>query len=565
MKIMKKSTEKYIRYRTIFIGFVFTAVFLVIICRIVYLQIFIGANLSEKAAEQYESVIRVTGKRGSIFDAKNKELAISIKEKSICAYPKLIKDKSFAASNLAEILNLKKKDIYNKLTSDRKFVWIQRQVSSEQADKIEKLKISGIDFIQEFTRFYPGKTIAAQVIGLSGLNSNGLEGLEFFYDDYLKGSLKETTIKKDGRGKWFEPFEYFKDFSGCNIFLTIDTNIQYTAEKYLKKAVDEYGAKAGIAVVMDPFTGAILAFANYPFFNPNFYSKYDRIFWRNRIVTDAFEPGSVMKMFLAAIAIDSGKCNKNSLFFCENGSYKINDNIFIRDAYPKEWLSLSQIIKYSNNIGAAKISEAIGGETLYNGLKNFGFGEKTDIDFPGETSGILRYYKEWTRFDACTIAFGQGMSASGIQLAAAASAIVNGGFFMKPYIVKKIVGRDGSVVKENFPRSIRRAISSETAKIMKNILQRVTEKDGTGSLAAIDDYTVCGKTGTAQKASNQGGYEKGKYVASFLGFVISEKPEFTILVSLDEPKKNYYGGIIAAPVFKEIAEDALTYLNVPKK
>jgi cell division protein FtsI (penicillin-binding protein 3) len=559
-----RDDEKNIRRRTTIIGCIFGLAFLIIVVRIIYLQFVNGVYLSAKAADQYESSFHIKGKRGSIFDAKNKELAVSLEEKSICAYPYMITDKKKVASKLSKILKINRKELLNKLLSDKKFVWIKRQVFFNNINKIKELDLQGIGFIPEFRRYYPCKNIAAQALGLSGLNSRGLEGIEFFYDDYLKAGIKEITVKKDGRGKWFEPFEYMEieGFSGSDVYLTIDQNIQYLAEKHIKAAVDEHAAKSGMVVIMQPATGKILALANYPFFDPNNYKKYDRYFWRNRIVTDSFEPGSVMKMFLVSGAIESKKCKSDTIFFCEDGQYNIDANHFFSDIKERGWLSVAQIVKYSSNIGAVKISEEIGKKTLYNTLKSFGFGEKTGIDFPGEALGILRHFNTWSRFDTGAIAFGQGMSASAIQLAAAASTIANGGLLMNPYIVKKIVAKNGYVVKENSPKTIRRVISSDTAKVMRKILHKVTQEGGTGARAHIEGFSVCGKTGTAQKADPEGGYKEGSYVSSFLGFVPAEQPELTILVSLDEPKKEYYSGVIAAPVFKKIAEESLRYLNI---
>eukprot|EP00362_Geleiidae_sp_MMETSP1317_P001979 CAMPEP_0201282406 /NCGR_PEP_ID=MMETSP1317-20130820/5572_1 /ASSEMBLY_ACC=CAM_ASM_000770 /TAXON_ID=187299 /ORGANISM="Undescribed Undescribed, Strain Undescribed" /LENGTH=355 /DNA_ID=CAMNT_0047594979 /DNA_START=96 /DNA_END=1163 /DNA_ORIENTATION=- len=344
----------------------------------------------------------------------------------------------------------------------------------------------------------------------------------------------------------------------------MDKTIQFITERALKEAVDKYHAKSGMAIVANPKTGAVLAIANYPFFNPNSYKEYNRKFWRNRVITDSYEPGSIIKMFLAAAAIEFGICTPASIFFCENGEYRIGKNI-IHDSHAYEWLTLTQIVKFSSNIGIVKVSETLGKETIYNTLLNFGFGKKTGIDFPGETSGILSHYIRWTDVDAATIGFGQGISVSAIQLIAAASTIANGGILMKPYIVHTIIDKDNRIIKSNTPKQLRRVISQETATNIRDILIEVTTENGTGKRAALELYTICGKTGTAQKAESGYGYLKGKYIASFLGFAPAKAPEIVILVTVDEPEKHSYGGIVAGPVFKQIAHETLNYLGVPHK
>ena len=558
---MKTEYRKHIRLRTLLVGFTLSLCFVVIGGRAVYLQVFCKNWLSQKAADQYERPLRSFGKRGTIYDANHKEMAVSASVSSIAAYPGQIDNIETAAVKLSKILRIGKTSLRKKFSSNKKFIWIKRQVTPGEEQKVKELKLKGIDFIPEQNRFYPGKTLAAQLLGFSGIDGHGLEGIEFYYDKYLKGSDDRFTVFRDALGYAFSGEKITDDYNGKNLILTIDRKIQYITEKALEEAANEFKAGSGIAIVMVPQTGAILSLAHFPFFNPNAFNKFDREKWRNRAITDSFEPGSTMKIFSVAAAIESGKCTPRSIFFCENGTYGIGKNI-IHDTHPHGWLSLQHIIKYSSNIGAVKVGEMIGPEVLYNSLCRFGFRENTGIDCPGETSGSLSDYKRWAKIDAGAISFGQGISASAIQLISAASAIANNGILMKPYLVQAVTDYNGRLIKSIKPTAKRRVVSPETAQAVIKMLKSVVSEKGTGINAAIDGYSVCGKTGTAQKIGDTGKYAKGKYTASFIGFIPAEKPEAVILVIIDEPHDNHYGGIVAAPVFRKIALKTLDYMNM---
>ena len=529
-----------------------------------YLQIYQRSWLAEKAAEQYERPFKELGKRGTIYDANLREMAVSINATSIAAYPRKIQDITATAKMLANSLNIDSKILQKRLLAKKPFIWVKRQATPKEVNAVKSLNLDGVGFLPETSRFYPQKTLAAQTIGFTGLDGNGLEGIEFYYDNQLKGTNFEYVVLKDARGQDFNSEKTTTDYSGKNIVLTIDQTIQYITEKALKEAVDENAAKSGIAVVMSPKTGAILSIAQYPSLNPNSYEKFDKHLWRNRAITDPFEPGSTMKIFTVAAAIERGNCTPNTVFYCENGEYKIGKDI-IHDTHPHGWLSLEDIVKYSSNIGAYKIGKKTGPESLHRTLKDFGFGEKTGINCPGETQGVLIPYKKWSAIDIGAISFGQGISASPLQIISAVSAIANDGLLMKPYIVQAIMDQKGLTASRFDPIPVRQAVSSVTAGKLKDILMSVTEKEGTGFNAAIEGYTVCGKTGTAQKTNETGRYAKGKYISSFVGFTPAENPEIAVLVILDEPMKSHYGGVVAAPAFSKIAQETLTYLNVPPK
>jgi len=562
---MKKQIHKYIRMRALIVGCAFSLGFAAIGAKAVYLQVLRGPWLAKQAASQYEKSNVTYGKRGAIFDTRGNAMALSVDVPSIVAFPRQIQNARAMTQRLAKALGEKESTIYQKLTAERMFVWIKRQVSPKEARSVRAYGFDGIGFIPESNRFYPNKMLSAQVIGFTGVDGKGLEGLEYGYDDYLQGTAIEQTVLKDALGRGFDvDRKIVSAFSGKNLVLTIDGTVQYIAEKALEDTVTEHQAKSGIAIVMDPKTGAVLAMAHYPLFNPNNYAQFHKNDWRNRAITDPYEPGSTMKIFSAAAALESGIATPNSIFFCENGAYRIGKNI-VNDVHAHGWLSLQQIVKYSSNIGAVKVGEMIGPEFHYKMLRDFGFGEKTGFDCPGETAGMVPPYRRWSRIDAGAISFGQGLSVSALQLVTATAAIANDGILMRPFVVRSITDPNGRLVKEIQPRRVRRVMSRDSARTLNRIMQTVITRGGTGVQAALDGYTVCGKTGTAQKTDSSGTYAKGKYVASFVGFAPAEDPAVAILVVIDEPRGIYYGGSVAGPAFRNIAQESLSYLNIPPK
>ncbi|MBL7178707.1 MAG: penicillin-binding protein 2 [Pseudomonadota bacterium] len=562
---MKAADNKHIKLRVIIVGVLFSLFFATIGAKAVYLQIFCGPRLSQKAANQYEKSFKSSGKRGAIYDTNLTEMAVSVDVTSIAAHPEQMVDIPSTTKTIANLLKMDRGSLLRKLSSDRKFVWIKRHVAPKEARAVRDLDCAGLAFITEHKRFYPNKTLAAPLLGFTNVDDNGLEGLEFYYDNYLKGASTYITVLIDALGRGFNAEEtQVPNYNGCNLILTIDRTIQYIVEKTLEETITKFSAKSGIAIVMAPKTGALLAMTQYPFFNPNTFSDFNRELWRNRSITDPFEPGSTMKIFSAAAALESGTSSLNSIYYCENGTYRIGKDI-IHDTHPYEWLTLEQIVKLSSNIGAVKVTEITGPERLYKTLQDFGFGAKTGIDCPGESAGSLAPYKRWSKIDAGTIAFGQGISASALQLTSATAAIANDGILMKPFIVQAITDENGRLIQTFGPQKIRRAVSSATARTITQIMRTVTKEGGTGVQAALEGYSACGKTGTAQKIDENGEYAKGKFIASFVGFAPAEKPAVVILVVIDEPRKEHYGGVVAAPAFREIAHKTLNYLNIPPK
>jgi cell division protein FtsI (penicillin-binding protein 3) len=555
-------TDKYIKLRVFLVGFVFIVLFAVIGAKAFHLQVYRSPWLAQKASRQYEQSLTASGKRGTVYDRNLREMAITVDVASIAARPSEIKNLQSTSKALAKALKMDYRQIKQSLKSKSPFVWIKRQASPKETEAVNGLELAGIEFVPERCRFYPNKTLASQALGFTGLDGYGLEGIEFAYDRYLRGSDNNLTVFKDALGKVFdEKQKNDARIDGHNIILTIDRTAQYIAENALAEAVKEYSAKSGIAIVMEPQTGAILAMAQAPFFNPNAYTDFNKALWRNRAITDPFEPGSTMKIFSAAAAIESGNVRASDIFFCENGTYKIGKNV-VHDIKKFGWLSLQQIVKYSSNIGAVKISEKLGPEKLYGMFRKFGFGDKTGIDSPGETAGSLSYYKNWTSVDSASIAFGYGISVSAIQLIAAVSAIANDGILMKPYLVQAITDDSGQPLKQFQPQMVRRVIKDQTAQTIKAIMKTVITTGGTGTNAALENYTVCGKTGTTRKLDENGTYSNNKHIASFVGFTPAEKPQLAILVVIDEPQGQYYGGTVSAPVFRKIARETLNYLNI---
>jgi cell division protein FtsI (penicillin-binding protein 3) len=556
---------KYIRLRILLVGVVFAMVFVAIGGKALLLQVYQGSWLSQKASDQVEDSLKAVGKRGTIFDRRGHAMAVSIDVTSIAVRPAQVKDPEAAVKELARVLKRKPQEIKERLASRKPFVWIKRQATPREAEAVQQLRIPGIEFVSETSRFYPNRGLAAHVLGFTGMDGRGLEGVEFFYDGQLRGAGTSVKVLRDAHGNGFQsepPAD--EDASGKNLVLTLDQSIQFTAETSLAEAVEKHKAKSGMAIVMVPGTGEILALALAPAFNPNAFDDVKKPLWRNRAITDPFEPGSTLKVFSAAAALEFANLSPKSTFNCENGAYRIGKNT-VHDVHRYGVLSLQDIIKYSSNIGAVKISERVGPEKLHHTLRLFGFGQKTGIDSPGETTGLLMHYKRWTEIDTAAISFGHGVSVSAVQLVTAFSAIANGGVLMRPRIVQAIMDHQGQIVQQFAPEEVRRVLSPQTAATLRDILQTVVLPGGTGVNAALDGYSACGKTGTARKVDESGTYANDRHVASFIGFAPAEQPQVAVLVVIDEPKTQIYGGAAAAPVFKKIAQTALNYLNVPPR
>ncbi|MEA1970947.1 MAG: penicillin-binding transpeptidase domain-containing protein [Thermodesulfobacteriota bacterium] len=562
---MTAKSGKWLRFRMASILVLFLVLYVALVSRAFQLQVVSGETLGKLADRQHKKSLTLYPERRFIFDRNGQKLAATVMADSVYVDPSSVEDRRKVSSKLSSILGVKRQKVAGAVSSPGSFRWVARQISPVRAERIRALKLKGVHLIQEPKRFYPHREMACHLLGFAGLDSTGLDGLESKYDKYLKAVPKEVVWGRDARGYKI----YLNNDSGdmmddrsCSLFLTIDSKIQYIVESQLRKAVDGTGAKGGTVIVMDPGTGEVLAMANEPMFNPNTFSIYPADARRNRAVTDCFDPGSVFKPFVAAAVLEEGLVTETDMFDCENGSYTVGNRV-IHDAENEKFqkLSLPEILKYSSNIGSIKIAERLGREKLYHYITMFGFGSKTGIDLPGESRGILRDPENWTDVDFATIAFGQGVSVTAIQLVAAMSAIANDGVLMKPHVVRCMVDKKGNVVKEFEPVAVRRVISPETSHRITSILTGVVE-EGTGGNARIVNISVAGKTGTSQKFDfDLGRYSAEKVEASFVGFFPAEDPQLVILVVLDEPETHRWGGKAAAPVFKKVSEQILRCSN----
>ena len=560
---MKVKEKKWIRFRTYLVATFFLLGLLTITSRVYQLQILEKDRLASIAREGYIGTTKLPPKRGTIYDREGHELALSVEVGSIYSHPHRIKEKVKTARHLSRILNERQDRILKLLKSDRSFVWIKRKIAPERAKRLKALALDGVGVINETKRYYPGREIAGHLIGFVGADNQGLEGLEKRYDHFLRGPQYSLIHMRDALGR---PFSINRPvLSGKkahDLILTIDKDIQYKAQQVLEKAVRKTKAESGHCLVLDPVTGEILAMAVVPEFNPNSFKRFTPAQWRNRIITDCFEPGSTLKAFLLAASLDEYAVTPNTSFDCENGKYRIGKHI-IRDTHEYGVLSVTDIIVHSSNIGAIKIGKTLGYKTFYEYLKNFGFASKTGIALLGERKGFIREPKYARPIDQANLFFGQGMTTTSLQMAVAMAAIANGGKLMRPYVVKAILNKSGGTVNETRPKVVRNVLSFQTARRVAGILEEVVSEVGTGPKAAISGFRVAGKTGTSQKVDPKSKrYSRTHYVATFAGFVPANQPRLVILVVIDEPKGIPYGGEVAAPVFREVGLWALNHLQV---
>lgn len=555
---------KKIRVRFAAISFIFLLGFLLLGARTFELNLSENDKLRRLAKNQYKRRIVVAPKRGNILDRNGETLAIDIKVDSVYASPHRVEDPEVLAKNLGKILGISKQKILKKLAKkNRKFVWIKRRISPEESREIKNLKLQGFGTLPEYKRFYPNGKLAANLIGAVGYDAKALSGLEMSLDSYLMSKDPPMLVEQDAKGRSYAPFGLVGLEHPKQVVLTIDKTIQYITERALSRAVEKAKAKGGMAIVLEANTGEILAMASVPSFDPNHYYDYEYENWRNRAITDTFEPGSIFKAITMAAALESEVLQPNDKMHCENGAMRVGKNT-IHDTHGYGLISLTEIMKYSSNICSFKIAQKMGKDLFSTWIRDFGFGKKTGISAPGEENGLLSPPKNWSKVQLGTIGFGQGISTTSLQVAMAYGALANGGHLMKPLLVKEIRDSEGSKIKSFSPASIKNLLKESTAKTMIEMLQTVVEKGGTGTQAALEAYTVAGKTGTAQKVDpGIKGYAKNKYVASFVGMAPTEQPKLVTLVTIDEPKGAYYGGVVSGPVFKEIMGQSLAYLKVP--
>lgn len=533
-----------------------------ILLRAAWLQFLPNEKLNTLKNRQFQTIVTLPSRRGPVVDKDGRDLAMSVAAFSLYADPKIITNKKVVAKKLSKELGLSFENVYSKIKdASRRFSWIQRRMTRIKMERITAMKVRGLSFVEEWTRVYPNENLMSQVLGFLGSEGQGLEGVELQFEDILKGNQKKVSVKRDAHGRPLvsEGLLFTENPEGHEIQLTIDSELQYQLEAELAKTVQEFNASGAVGVILDAKTSAIRALASAPTYDANKANNTNAELRRNRNVTDFFEPGSVIKPFVIAKGLKDKVIQPNSKFFCENGRFQIGDRV-IKEAdahHDFGLITVSEILAYSSNIGTAKIALQMGQDRVYQGLQDFGFGAKTGVDLPGEVKGIL-HPLPWNPHLLATSSFGQGMAATSLQIAAAYTALANGGILKSPYIVQSVHNVETGESQEFKAKEIRRVLTEPEAESMRMLLTAVTQKGATGYSARVSGFQVAGKTGTAQKALPNGrGYKSGGYIASFAGMIPAHQPEYVIYVAVDEPKKNYYAGTVAAPLFSRIASFAV--------
>ncbi len=531
---------------------VFAAGFAFLLGRAVYLQGLHNDFLQAKGESRYSRVLEIPADRGRITDRNGEPLAISTPVKSIWAVPDEVRMDKQQLARLAALLELSPREVQKRLRDTRgEFVYLKRQVPPETAARVAGLRIPGLSESREYRRYYPGGDVMAHVLGFTGADDVGQEGVELAFQEQLAGKPGSRRVIKDRLGQIVEDVESIRAAqNGRDLALALDSRIQSAAFVQLKSAVLRHRARAGAIVVMDVETGEVLALANYPTYNPNNRSRLSGAQLRNRAVTDTFEPGSTLKPFTIALALESGRVRPDTLIATAPGSLTIGPAT-IRDAHAERALTVAQVIQKSSNVGAAKIALSLPAESMWEMFRHLGFGAPPGLDFPGEASGKLRPYRSWRTIEQATMSYGHGISVSLVQLIRAYS----------------IFARDGelvplSLLKVGAPPPAHRVVSAQTARLVRAMLELAVQRGGTAPRAQIAGYRVAGKTGTAHKQED-GRYAPDKYVSSFVGFAPASRPRLAIAVMIDEPTGEYYGGKVAAPVFAEVMASALRILDVP--
>lgn len=548
-------------------------VYLLIVVRAFQIQVLGVPGIRERGAKQYRVKIPLVPRRGAILDRAGNELAVSLSTKSVFVQPVKLPSPGQAAEILSRRLSRSRSALRRLLDPEKSFVWVSRQVPSSTADEavaaVRKDLCGGkgdcgIGTVEEPKRFYPNRELAASLIGFTNVDGVGLEGVELALDNSLRGEPGYLQCERDALGRILVPAGTPVEVTsaGNSVSLTIDRNIQHVAQSELQDTVKRYDAKSGTVVVLSPRTGEILALATVPSFNPNTPAGSPPETRKNRAITDVMEPGSTFKIFTLASALELGSIRMRDRIDCENGSYRTAGRV-IHDTHPHRWLAVPEVFKYSSNIGAVKIAEKMDSGRFYGMIRAFGFGTPTGVELQGEISGLIPSRDRFSRIRKATVSFGQGIAATPLQLAAAMASVVNGGRMMKPFLVREIVDPQGRIVYRGEPRELRRTLSPKTSAQMRELLGKAVEEDGTGAQARIRGFRVGGKTGTAQKVEEgTGRYSPTKRVSSFCGFLPLQDPELLILVVIDEPKGEVYGGVVAAPAFNRIAVKTAYYLGI---
>jgi len=535
--------------------------------RLYKLQIIEHEKYSSLAREEQIRIVDVLPERGIIYDRNLKPLAINVVSYSLYASPRIISHPEKVAGKLAPLLGLEEDMILTALKKDRVFVWLKRKLPLEIKEKIEKLGLQGLGFIEEKRRFYPERELASHLLGWVGVDNQGLAGVEYYYEDQLRGEKGSVLLRRDALGHPI-PFTQTvlkKIVPGKNIVLTIDARIQSIVEQEISRALRETGATSAEAIFMDPWSGEILALVNKPDYDPNNFWDYSSFERKNRAVQFLYEPGSTFKVVTSAALLEEGLIDPEERIYCSASIQFGNHTITDWKEFNRK-MNFVEVVYNSSDVGIIKVAQRMDKSIFYRYIMNFGFGQKTGVDLPGEARGIVKPTEKWYLTDFPCISIGQGIAVTPLQLVVALSAAINDGHLLRPYVVKKILNLKGEVIGENKPHIIRKVISPETSKKLREILGKVVE-EGTGKKSKVRGYSIGGKTGTAQIPSPENrGYLENRYIASFMGFAPVGNPRVAGIVVIKEPTGVYWGGEVAAPVFGNILSRILPLLGVlPKK
>ncbi len=549
--------------------FLFALGGVVVALRAWQLQVVRHERFSGLARRQGERVLKVQGRRGSILDRHGELLAFSLKTESVYAHPSLVKNDEPLLPELASVIKQPLPLLRERLQSSAPFVWLMRQLSPTMAAEVRQLSVEGVGFVPEYKRVYPARELASTMLGFAGVDSQGLAGLEYAYNSHLRGEEHFRVLKLDALGRQRSDENSTFPQAGGNLRLSLDSAIQFVTERALAQAVVESQAQLGIAVVLHSPTGAIMALAQYPQFNPNAYQTYSSQRFTNHAITSGYEPGSIMKTFTVAAAMEEQQLNPREEIFCEQGSWQHHDSV-IHDSRPHEYLSPRQVIQFSSNICAAKIGLRISPAIFHSYMKRLGFGSNLGIftdrngkRLASEATGRLPNHQQWTAVDHAALSFGHGLLVSPLQLAAAINIFANDGVYIQPYIIEDLLNPKGKPLNLSRPQNVRQVFSPATTSQVRSWMEAVTEPNGTGNRAAIPYIRVAGKTGTTEIYDIQAqGYSKTLHLASFAGFLPANQPQLTIVVIIEQPLKGRYGGTVAAPVFQRIAIESLPILGV---
>jgi len=550
-----------VRARILAVGGGIAVLLAMVALRIVQFTLTQSPDLAALARRQHHEQIHIAAHRGAILDRHGETLASSVERPSVYVRPRRVNaaDRARAEAGLGAALGLPSHDVAAKLASASNFVWLKRAVSPREQSAVQGLGIGGLGEVTEARRFYPHGAVAAQVIGVADVDLRGFEGIESVYERDLRALTRTLEIERDALGREIltEGMDDPRALDGATVQLTIDVGLQTIAEGALEAGVREAQAAAGTAIVLDPWTGEVLALANAPTFDPNHRGTIPPANRRNRAINDFYEPGSTFKAILAAAALEHGVVRPDEMIFCENGAMPVGKWV-IHDHHRHGWLSMSEAIAVSSNIAAAKMGERLGRDRFHPFLVDLGFGKPTGVDLLGEVGGMLRPARDWSRINLMTTSFGQGIAVTPLQMARAFAAIANGGQLVQPYVGLRATSAAGEELWTHRPNLIRRVMRPETAKAVTAMLEQVVAEGGTGTKAQIAGVRVAGKTGTSQKVERgTGRYSSDARVASFVGFLPADAPKFVIMVMVDEPQTSKYGGMVAAPIFRAIGAAAL--------